>query len=276
MKKKKRGLLCLLLVLALIWGNRSIVCEEFSFASPALPEAFDGFRLAVLTDLHGARFGEDNRRLVAAVAARGPDAILLVGDLIDERTEDAAGYAASLGAQLAAVAPTYYVTGNHEWACGTAEAEAVKTALRAAGVTVLTNEYRVLTRGDDAIVLAGVDDRNAYADQKTPEALVREIEDAQGGGFRVLLSHRDSVEYYAQLDFTLTVCGHGHGGIIRIPLLDRGLLGTDRRFFPAYDGGLYEFDSGSACFVSRGLGNIAPSFRVCNRPQAAFVTLKRG
>ena len=279
MKKKKRRrsrLLPVLLVLALIWGNRSIVCEEFSFASPALPEAFDGFRLAVLTDLHSASFGEDNWRLLDAVAARRPDAILLVGDLVDERTEDAVGYAASLGAQLAAIAPTYYVTGNHEWAHGTERAEAVKTALRAAGVTVLTNEYRILTRGGDTIFLAGIDDPNAYADQKTPEALARELESAKDDPFWLLLAHRNDrfAAQYSRLGADLTLSGHGHGGCIRLPFTD-GLLGTQHNFFPTHTAGFY-CDNGAWLFVSRGLGNVGATFRVFNRPQAAFVTLKRG
>lgn len=280
-RKQKRRLLAAVLLLAVVlgalwWGNTSIETERFTFASAALPEGFDGFRAAVLTDLHGAAFGKNNEKLIAAITAQEPDVIFLVGDLVDERTGDARDYAARLGAALAELAPTYYVTGNHEWACGTGAVEAVKRALTEGGVTVLSNEFCELSRGGDAIVIAGVDDPNGYADQKTPEALRDEVQNAAGDGFSILLSHRDSVDYYDKLGFSLTLCGHGHGGIFRVPLIDRGLLGTNRRFFPVYDGGLYEFDSGSACFVSRGLGNIGASFRVFNRPQLAVITLERG
>ena len=185
-------------------------------------------------------------------------------------------YASTLASQLAATAPTYYVTGNHEWARDTEEAEALKEVLIDSGVSVLTNEFCELSRGGDTIILAGIDDPNGYADQKTPETLRSEVQSAKGDCFSILLAHRDSVEYYDELGFSLTLCGHGHGGIFRIPLIDRGLLGTNHRFFPAYDGGLYEFDSGKACFVSRGLGNIGASFRVFNRPQLAVITFKRG
>ena len=261
---------------AIFWGNASIQTELFTFTSAELPASFDAFRAAVLTDLHGAEFGKNNETLLAAVTAQSPDAIFLVGDLVDENTQDAADYAAHLGAALNAIAPTYYVTGNHEWACGTETTERVKTALADGGVTVLSNEFRTLSRGGDDIVIAGIDDPNGYAEQKTPEQLRLEVQSAKGDCFSILLAHRDSVEYYGGLGFSLTLCGHGHGGIFRIPLIDRGLLGTNRRFFPAYDGGLYEFDSGSACFVSRGLGNIGASFRVFNRPQLAVIKLERG
>lgn len=280
-RKSHRGAILFLLLLAAglfaLWrGNTSVQTEEFPFASERLPAGFDGFRAAVLTDLHGARFGKANEKLVAAVEEQSPDAIFLVGDLVDERTENAAEYVSALASQLAITAPTYYVTGNHEWARGTEETEELKTALRDAGVCVLSNEFVSVERGGDAIVIAGIDDPNGYAEQKTPEELRDEVQNAKGECFSILLAHRDSVEYYDELGFSLTVCGHGHGGIFRIPLLDRGLLGTDRRFFPAYDGGLYELNGGNVCFVSRGLGNIGASFRVFNRPQLAVITLERG
>ena len=280
-RKQKRRLLAAVLLLAVVlgglwWGNTSIETEEFAFASAALPADFNGLRAAVLTDLHGAEFGKENEKLIAAVQEQSPDAIFLVGDLVDENTKDAQDYAASLGAALSDLAPTYYVTGNHEWARGTEETERIKTALTGSGVTVLSNEFVPVERGEDAIVIAGTDDPNGYADQKTPETLRSEVQSAKGDCFSILLSHRDSVEYYDELGFSLTLCGHGHGGIFRIPLVDRGLLGTNHRFFPVYDGGLYELAGGKACFVSRGLGNIGASFRIFNRPQVAVITLERG
>ena len=280
-RKQKRRLLAAVLLLAVVlgglwWGNTSIETEEFAFASAALPADFNGLRAAVLTDLHGAEFGKENEKLIAAVQEQSPDAIFLVGDLVDENTKDAQDYAASLGAALSDLAPTYYVTGNHEWARGTEETERIKTALTGSGVTVLSNEFVPVERGEDAIVIAGTDDPNGYADQKTPETLRSEVQSAKGDCFSILLSHRDSVEYYDELGFSLTLCGHGHGGIFRIPLVDRGLLGTNHRFFPVYDGGLYELAGGKACFVSRGLGNIGASFRIFNRPQVVVITLERG
>lgn len=280
-KQKRRLLVAVLLLAAILgalwWGNTSIETEEFTFASAQLPASFDGFRAAVLTDLHGREFGKNNETLLAAVEEQSPDYIFLVGDLVDERTEDAQDYAAHLGTALSGIAPTYFVTGNHEWACGTEETERIKTALIGSGVTVLSNEFCELSRGDNTVVLAGIDDPNGYADQKTPEALAAEIYAAYGDPFWVLLAHRNDrfASQYSLLGADLTISGHGHGGCIRLPLTD-GLLGTNRRFFPAYDGGLYEFDSGSACFVSRGLGNIGASFRVFNRPQLAVITFERG
>ena len=264
------------LLIALCWGNVSIQTERFTFASAKLPEGFEGFRAVVLTDLHGQEFGRDNGALLAAVTAQEPDVILLVGDLVDERTEDARGYAAHLGAALCGLAPTYYVTGNHEWARGTGETEALKTALTDSGVTVLSNEFCELSRGGDTVILAGIDDPNGYADQKTPETLAAEIYAAYGDPFWVLLAHRNDrfAPQYSLLGADLTVSGHGHGGCIRLPLLG-GLLGTQHEFFPSHTAGFYT-ESGASVFVSRGLGNVGRTFRVFNRPQLAVITFERG
>lgn len=266
--------LLLLLFGLLLWGNRSLQVEKFSCTFAELPERFDGFTVLVLTDLHGAEFGEGNKTLIAAAEEQKPDAIFLVGDLIDERTENAPEYSASLAAALSAVAPTYYVTGNHEWAAG--GVPELKETLQHAGITVLSNAFVPLTRGDEAIVLAGIDDPNGYADQKTPEQLAVEVYAAYGDPFWVLLAHRNDrfAKQYSLLGADLTVSGHGHGGCIRLPLTD-GLLGTQHNLFPSHTAGFYE-DNGVRQFVSRGLGNVGLTFRVFNRPQMAVVTLERG
>lgn len=125
------------------------------------------------------------------------------------------------------------------------------------------------------MVLAGIDDPNGYADQKPPETVAAEVYAACGDPFWMLLAHRnDHFEaQYSLLGADLVLSGHGHGGIIRLPFTD-GLLSTDRTLFPSYTAGLYEAN-GSALFVTRGLGNSGPSFRLFNRPEVAVVTLHR-
>lgn len=279
--KKLNRVLWLLLALSvligtLIRGNASLQTEQFTCTSARLPEGFGGFTAVVLSDLHGRVFGEGNEALLAAVARQSPDAIFFVGDLTDERTENAPEYCVSLASALSAVAPTYYVTGNHEWACGMEAVEKIKQSLTDGGVTVLSNEFVCIERNGDTVVLAGVDDPNGYADQKSPEALATEVYAACGDPYWVLLAHRnDRFEaQYSLLGADLTVSGHGHGGCIRLPLTD-GLLGTQHDLFPSHTAGFYE-NNGARQFVSRGLGNIGMTFRIFNRPQVAVITFERG
>ena len=266
--------LAVLAALFLRWDNTALQTTYFDPVFADLPEGFDGCRIAVLSDLHGAEFGENNQELFAAVAQESPDYIVYLGDLEDHYRGPAASYAETVAAGLTAIAPTYYVTGNHEWGIG--DVPALKETLTAHGVTVLSNQFTTLDRNGDIIVLAGIDDPNGYADQKTPEALAAEIYAAYGDPFWVLLAHRNDhfASRYSLLGADLVLSGHGHGGIIRLPFTD-GLLSTDRTFFPSYTAGLYE-ENGSCVFVTRGLGNSGPTFRLFNRPEVAVVTLYKG
>lgn len=278
--KRRRPLrtLCVLAAAALLaavflrWSNTSLQVTRFQPVFSKLPEGFDGCRLVVLSDLHGKTFGPGNEELFAAVAEAAPEYIFYLGDLEDLYRGPAEGYAEETARGLSAIAPLYCVTGNHEWAIG--HVPELKERLERNGARVLSNESVLLERNGDTVVLAGVDDPNGYADQKTPEQVASELYAAHGDPFWMLLAHRNSLfaERYSLLGADLVLSGHGHGGIIRLPFTD-GLLSTERRFFPSYTAGLYQ-ENGSTLFVTRGLGNSGPSFRLFNRPEVAVVTLR--
>ena len=278
-RRRGRGGL-LLLALAVLaglyvhWGNTALQTTFFRAYFGNLPDGFDGCRLVVLGDLHSTYFGEKNETLLEAVRAQEPEYIFLVGDLVDAFREVPGGYVQETAAGLADIAPTYYVTGNHEWAIG--DVPELKEVLEARGVTVLSNAFVTLERNGDTLVLAGIDDPNGYADQKSPESLAEEVRAAYGeDAFWMLLAHRNNYfpDRYSLLGADLVISGHGHGGVIRLPFTD-GLVSTDRTFFPSYTAGLYE-ENGSTLFVTRGLGNTGPSFRLFNRPEVALLTLVR-
>ena len=277
-RRRSRRLLKLLVLLALCalflwWSNHALQTQRFTYASPRLPEGFDGCVIVQLSDLHGAYFGEDNQELLSRVREAGPDYIFLTGDLLDQYRKTPHSYAAALGGALADIAPTYFITGNHEWALpGVRE---LKRELEEAGVAVLSNEYVLLERSGDRVLLAGIDDPNGFADQKTPEELAQEVREAWGDGFWLLLAHRNNYfeREYSLLGADLVISGHGHGGLIRLPFTD-GLVSAERRLFPSYTAGFYTAN-GSDVFVSRGLGNSGPTLRLFNRPEVVVLTLER-
>ena len=249
------------------WQQNGLSSETLSV--PAAPDGFAGTRIAVVSDLHGKEFGEDNERLLAYIRDLEPDCIAVVGDLLHEEAQLAMVPAVARG--LAAIAPTYYVTGNHEWAAGVAPQ--LEELLTDYGVTVLSNEYVMLEQGGDRIALVGAEDPNGYADQPTVAQLLDQVRAEQGEVYTVLLSHRNNhYAQYAEARADLTLSGHAHGGLIRLPGTD-GLIGPKRELWPTYTAGLYDLDYGQMV-VSRGLGNQFPCFRLFNRPDVPLVVLE--
>ena len=276
MRRRKTAVLLVLTALLaagfLLWGNCSLQTTETALVSPALPPAFDGLRIVELADLHGRVFGRGSRRLLAAVRRAEPDLICIDGDLFDEHTDLA--MLPPLLRGLCAIAPVYYVTGNHEWRVP--GLRGILAQMRACGVTVLQDDWRVLRRGEDALIVAGTDDPCGPAERKTPAELIADIRAEAGeAAFLLLLTHRnDQLPQWSALGVQAVLAGHCHGGVVQLPFVG-GLFGTDRRLFPAWDAGLYR-QGETALYVSRGLGYTNVHFRLFNRPEVAVIVLRRG
>lgn len=276
-KHRGRGCLTALIILALIAAAAAFLIKDsredleisrYEVASQKLPESFDGFKIVQLSDLHGAEFGEDGMALVDKVGSLEPDMIALTGDFVTDEGDLAA--VEKLAARLVKLCPVYFISGNHEFGSGLAVK--VRNILERAGVKYLSNEYLTISRGEDEILLGGVEDPLAYADMLSPDELAQKMNDAAPDAFKILLGHRNYwMTEYPELPVDLIFCGHAHGGLIRIPGVG-GLIGTDRRLFPDFDAG--EYNNGRyTLIVSRGLGNSVPIPRVFNRPEIVCVEL---
>lgn len=276
-KHRGRGCLTALIILALIAAAAAFLIKDsredleisrYEVASQKLPESFDGFKIVQLSDLHGAEFGEDGMGLVEKVKELEPDIIALTGDFVTDEGDLAA--VEKLAARLVKLCPVYFVSGNHEFGSGLAVK--VRNILERAGVKYLSNEYLTISRGEDEILLGGVEDPLAYADMLSPDELAQKMNDAAPDAFKILLGHRNYwMTEYPELPVDLIFCGHAHGGLIRIPGVG-GLIGTDRRLFPDFDAG--QFNNGRyTLIVSRGLGNSVPIPRIFNRPEIVCVEL---
>lgn len=276
-KHRGRGCLTALIILALIAAAAAFLIKDsredleisrYEVNSKKLPESFDGFKIVQLSDLHGAEFGEDGMGLVEKVKELEPDMIALTGDFVTDEGDLAA--VKKLAGRLTELCPVYFVSGNHEFGSGLAVK--VRNILERAGVKYLSNEYLTISRGEDEILLGGVEDPLAYADMLSPDELAQKMNDAAPDAFKILLGHRNYwMTEYPELPVDLIFCGHAHGGLIRIPGVG-GLIGTDRRLFPDFDAG--EYNNGRyTLIVSRGLGNSVPIPRVFNRPEIVCVEL---
>ena len=249
----------------LVWENNSLGLTEYTYASPKVSAALDGFKICHLSDIHNKRFGEKNSRLVSLVAEQSPDIIVITGDLVDSRHTDVLA-AVELLEQLAPVAPIYYVTGNHEERLPTALYSYLTENLADLSVNLLDGRSEIIEYGGEKINIAGFFDRNDFP-LDSARGLVR------GDMLNILINHRPQfAPKYAEAGFDIAFSGHAHGGQMRIPFVG-GVIAPDQFFFPKYSEGVHEFGD-SATVISRGIGNSLAPTRVNNRPEVVTVTLK--
>ena len=277
MKKIKRLLFVaalLALVLLAIWGNTALEVNTYEISHRDIPAAFDGFRIAQVSDLHNAQMGKNNGRLLKKLTECQPDIIAITGDMIDSRRTDVET-ALAFAEEAMKIAPCYYVAGNHE--ARLTEYDSFRRSLIALGVVVLDDEKIALERGGEEIFLAGVCDTDfpteiVFSD---PQAVMQyKLSSLTGeGSFTVLLSHRpEYFDIYAESGADLVLCGHAHGGQIRLPYLG-GLFAPDQGFFPEYDAGLYTQEDCNM-LVSRGIGNSVFPVRINNPPEVILAELR--
>ena len=279
--KRGKWLICVAAVLTaavlgwLIWANKALETNTYVVTGD-IPIAFDGYRIAQISDLHNATLGKDNQKLLSALRAADPDLIAITGDLVDSRHTNLDVAVAFVQAAVE-IAPCYYVPGNHENRIS--EYPQLAEALADAGVWILADEKTQLQHDGATITLVGIQDPSfhteggAIEDETVVGECLSELLEPEDG-FVILLSHRpELLQTYEEHGVDLVLSGHAHGGQVRLPWVG-GVIAPNQGLFPAYDGGLYIRD-GTQMVVSRGLGNSLCPLRVNNRPELVLVELSR-
>lgn len=177
-----------------------------------LPEAFRGFRIIQLTDIHHGVFlpGEMLRYVVETVNELEPDLVAVTGDFvtysrayIDPVSEILANVRAKHG--------VFAVLGNHDFRVG---ADEISQSLERAGIAVLRNAHTKLRRKGQSLYLAGIDDWHYRPD------LPRAIRGIPKDSSTILLSHNPAIiQAASKEDIGLVLSGHTHGGQVNIPFL---------------------------------------------------------
>ncbi len=265
-------LILIVLTVWTIWGNTALELNYATVTSQSLPKSFDGYKIALVSDLHNAEFGEDNEKLIELLKSSAPDIIAITGDIIDGRETDVE-IALSFAEKAVEIAPCYYISGNHEALAGKDAYSTLKSGLEKAGITVLDDKGEVIEKNGEKISIIGignafVSDNNIglYMDPKRIKAL-SECE------YTVALFHYpDNLEQFMYAHVDLVLCGHTHGGQFRLPFVG-GLYIPSQGLFPKYDAGIFN-EGDSTMIISRGLGNSRFPFRFNNRPEIVLVELK--
>ena len=263
-------------VLFVFSGNIGLHVSKFTIKSGNLPEQFDGFKIAQVSDFHNEEFGS-SKKLLDKLRSAEPDIIAITGDLLDsyEVNYDVALHFIS---EAQKIAPCYFVMGNHE---GRLDGyESFKKQIIDLGVIVLENTSCTIERGGEKITVYGLLDPESlkgeeygYGEMGILEKLLKEM-NFKDEGYSILLSHRpECFEYYVDYGYDLVLAGHAHGGQFRLPIIG-AVYAPGQGFFPKYTAGVHT-EKDTTMVVSRGLGNSSIPLRFNNTPELVLITLEK-
>ena len=280
--------LLLLFFLRSEYERRHPVLKEYTVESAKVPEAFSGYRIAYLSDLHGENPGKALERAEALLRNCGADLVLLGGDMLTVPRSGHGTYDAKPLEKLLSAVPegvsVIFSDGNHEvrmrenpdrypgWT------ERFSKLLEEYHVTRLQNRRTEISREGSRILIsdAALPEETylqKFRKKKLPAGYFRRVLGEKPEGFEVMLLHspqymREACEYGAGL----VLSGHFHGGTIR--LFGIGLMTPQFQLLNRFCHGLYRFPDGAG-IAGAGLGTHTINIRFMNRPEIVLVTLTK-
>lgn len=255
----------------IVYTNNNIQTSRYVIEDDFIPEEFDGFKIAHVSDLHNKDL---KGRLYDLIEKEKPDIIAITGDIVDSSD---VYYDNSLQfiEKALNVAPVYFVTGNHE--SYMQDYKSLEKKMSDAGVILMDDKSVLIKKGDSQINLIGLQDpsftqNSVFLDNSGSILREKIVSLKEDDLYNVVLSHRpEYINYYSDAGANLVLSGHAHGGLIILPFIG-GLIAPGQGFFPEYTQGVHTKEN-TNMVISRGLGDSYLP-RVNNMPELVIITLK--
>lgn len=242
------------------------------------------FTAVVISDLHNKVYGKDNKPLLDAIDEIHPDIIFVAGDMVNGNPKEKTDPAMNFVKALASKYPVYYENGNHEMRMDIYrdrfgdKYDKYCEAIKESGVCLLVNER--VTLEDYGVTVIGSEINKKHYKRLgiipiEEGELLSELGEPDKDNLNILLAHNpDFFEDYVSYGADIVFSGHVHGGIVRIPIINKGVLSPNATFFPKYYQGEYKKDS-TTMIVSRGLGAHTIPFRLFNPGDLVVVSFEK-
>ncbi|KHD37085.1 phosphohydrolase [Clostridium acetobutylicum] len=273
-----------LLSLKLFIDNNIFQVVNYKLSSKKLPKEFDGFKIVQLADLHSKEFGEKNSNLIKRIKIINPNVIMVTGDMIND--DENYDVCINLLKKLSLEYKVYFTVGNHEQnlqLINPHKYNNMMADLMKIKVDVIENGKREILYKNKKINLYGSIMQLRYyrnmmkKESKNIEFRLEDLEESVGksdeNAYNILMIHNPIFfNVYDLWKADLVLCGHMHGGMIKLPLIG-GVFSPEHTFFPKYCSGRFQHNN-TNMIVSRGLGRGGFGFRLFNRPELTVITLK--
>ena len=236
-----------------------------------LPPLFEGFSIALISDIHSSVFMAKEKMMeyAHAVNALRADLILVTGDFVNSQVDEVYPFAEAFVA-LKAPDGVYGVLGNHDYYTG--NVDAVARNIEECGIRLLVNDHVALRKEGEHIYLLGSDDVGNSS--RANDAFHKALAGVEKNSVTILMCHRP---YYfqnaASRNIDSTLSGHTHGGQIVFGKINDHYLAAARIASP-YIAGLYSIGT-SKMYVSRGIGTVGVPIRINCPPEITRITLTK-
>lgn len=256
--------------------NKLLKVSEYEIKSDKIPKEFNKFKIVHLSDFHSHAFIGKNNKIIEKINKKNPNIIIMTGDMVNKYDKKFYRFL-DLAEVLSKKYKIYYIVGNHEQRLKKHDLNLILKKLNQFGIKILRNEKIILKGEKEYINIYGIDIPLAfYKIRNKPtnidEIINEKLKKCSDKEYNILLAHNPLYfEKYAKYNLNLTLSGHVHGGMIRLPFIG-GLLSPERKLFPKYSGGLYEINN-KKLIVSKGLGHSKPLIRIFNMPEILSITL---
>jgi len=266
-------ILAVICIISLIAGAKWIKIRNYYVSSDKLNNTSTVTRIVFITDLHEKSFGYKNQKLIEKIDQLDPDAIFIGGDTVDSYSKVGGDYI-PLFEEMPKLAKTFLVLGNHEYSAKR-DMEIIGYA-QSLGIRVLEDEFEPLVCNSDTINVIGMTD---YLSENVVTKTLAERFDAvpvpyYAQRFNILLCHRPcELEEMSKRGIDLMVCGHTHGGQMRIPFVGGVFTPSSFKLFPKYDMGYFGIGK-MDLIISSGLGTSSIPLRLFCRPEITVIDLQ--
>jgi predicted MPP superfamily phosphohydrolase len=283
LKKTMFIILAFVIVITITATIFSNVCIKISEYNIDLAELSGSARVVVISDLHGKEYGKDNKRLLAKISEQNPDAIFVVGDMLDDNdAENNFSKTTKLLTDLLDIAPVYFSYGNQEKEFSGNSIDTFVNTIKENGVIVLDDSFVDCEINGQKIRIGGTMG-HAFPFGRTMEEFessdeyifLKDMEKTDAP--TIVLAHMPDTfifngahNYWSHID--LVVSGHTHGGVIRLPFAG-GLYSPMQGFFPEYDYGFYMLGEKMRIVITSGLSGYKLVPRFLNLPEICVLNL---
>lgn len=279
------GMIILLIGCFILWQHFELKKFRITSYEYQTDKITQSVNFAVVADLHAHVYGRDNDILIQKIKEQKPDMILVPGDMIVSRYPETYETAYQAVKKLTEIAPVYFSNGNHESRVSKVpvmQTEAFleyENRVRKSGVHILNNASEEVILHGGKFCISGLEiplecyGKGSY--EPLPEHFIRDVlGDAKQDSVQILMAHNPMfAKEYAEWGADVSVCGHTHGGLVRIPGIG-SVISPQFELFPKYDAGEFNFGDRKV-YVSKGLGTHTFHIRVFDRAEVLMIRINK-